>query len=393
MVFLNDIVYTCGNYLLATDDGLIKIDTSGLEKGNVEMSPISSFTFTVDSIEYLEQNISFKHSQKDINFSYSLSHYPSQAKIKYRYRLLPIEENWKTTKTTNLNYVNLQPNDYRFEIYGTNIYGQESLVGAQSFSIKQAWYHTWLFRILTVAFLGYFLYRLVRSRQITQEINLTKEMALKQQMASIKLSALKSQMNPHFIFNALGSIQYYIQKNEQDLADEYLGQFATLMRMYLDASKEDTISLADEIELLQHYIELEQMRFEDLFTYEFEIDNNCNLNTQIPTMLLQPIIENAINHGLRMRIDGNGKLIVNIQIQNKIISATVTDNGIGIDTAEKQRTQNHKSQSSNILNEKIIILKEQGLFQISAKYQNSQSNNKTYPGTQVILTIEAMKQE
>ncbi len=390
---INDLVNSNGSYYIGTDAGLVKLDSVDLNQMKLVSPPITNFSFRVNSTLHPGQDEVFEYSQNDVLFEYALTHYPSQDNIKYRYRLHPIERKWKATTATELNYVNLQPGSYQFEIYGQNSYGQENLIGSQSFTIKNAWYKTWWFRLLVLLILGYLFYYFMHSRQKINEEKLRKELEVKQQMASLKLSALKSQMNPHFIFNALGSIQYYIQKNEQDLADEYLGQFATLMRMYLDASKEDTISLSNEIELLQHYMELEQMRFEGLFTYDFDIQLDMNLNKQIPTMLLQPIIENAINHGLRRRDDGQGQLTIAISQSHNVIHAVITDNGIGMEAAKLNRTQKHKSHSSDILNEKISTLKEQGLFDISISYKNAHNVNKDFPGTQVTLTIEAMEQD
>jgi len=388
---INDLIYSNGSYFIGTDVGLVKLDSTDLKRQKEISPPITKFSFLIDSTLHHGHDAVFDNSQNDVLFEYTLTHYHSQDNINYRYRLLPIEQKWKTTMANELNYVNLQPDTYHFEIYGENSYGQESLIGSQVFTIKNAWYKTWWASLLSLLVIGYLFYKFIDLRQKKYEQELTKELEIKQQMASLKLSALKSQMNPHFIFNALGSIQYYIQKNEQNLADEYLGQFATLIRMYLDASKEDTISLSNEIELLQHYIELEQMRFEGLFTYEFEIQLDMDLNKQIPTMLLQPIIENAINHGLRMREDGQGKLILSLGTTHNGIYARITDNGIGMEAAKSIKTHKHKSHSSNILNEKISTLKEQGLFDITVSYRDAFTKESIYPGTQVELKIKTVE--
>jgi len=133
------------------------------------------------------------------------------------------------------------------------------------------------------------------------------------------------------------------------------------------------------------------MRFEGLFTYEFEIQLDMDLNKQIPTMLLQPIIENAINHGLRMREDGQGKLILSLGTTHNGIYARITDNGIGMEAAKSIKTHKHKSHSSNILNEKISTLKEQGLFDITVSYRDAFTKESIYPGTQVELKIKTVE--
>ena len=125
-------------------------------------------------------------------------------------------------------------------------------------------------------------------------------------MRSSQLSALKVQMNPHFIFNALNSIQEYILTNEKKLANSFLGKFSDLMRLYLDMSNKKSVSLAEEIKAMQLYLELEAMRFEDSFEFNLHVDENLHTDDiQIPPMIIQPYVENAIKHGLLMELAEN----------------------------------------------------------------------------------------
>src|SRR5690606_30320434 len=117
---------------------------------------------------------------------------------------------------------------------------------------------------------------------------------INRRFANLRLSALQSQMNPHFIFNSLGAIQYFIQINNEEMADEYLSNFALLMRKILEASKEKYITIEDEVQLLKLYLNLEELRFEDKFTSEIIVDDNVDSEAKLPPMMIQPFIENAI---------------------------------------------------------------------------------------------------
>ena len=132
----------------------------------------------------------------------------------------------------------------------------------------------------------------------------------------LKLENLRSQMNPHFIFNALNSIQEYILLNQKNLASDYLGKFADLIRMYLNHSTKGTITLSEEIEALNQYLELEKLRFEDSLDYQIQLPNEIDSETiEIPTMLIQPYVENALKHGLLHR-KGNRILSIKFKLDD-----------------------------------------------------------------------------
>jgi len=322
---------------------------------------------------------------------YQLTHYPSGEDITYQYQLHPIEEHPKETRATSISYLDLAPDSYTFKVSATDVYGQIHQFPDSHFTIRSAWYQLWWVWLLTLGLIGIICYKLFDRYQRRTEQQFVEINENEKRMSNLKLTALQSQMNPHFVFNALGSIQYYIQKNEAELADEYLGQFAILMRMYLDASKSQTITLSEELELLQHYINLEQMRFEELFVYEFDIAEDVDTSVSIPTMILQPIVENAINHGLRLRDDGKGKLVIKVWIRKSILHFSISDNGIGVENAKIYRKANHKSQAVNILSEKIEVLQNLGLYNLDVKY-SVLSSNVNFPGTKVVVALEEMEE-
>lgn len=162
----------------------------------------------------------------------------------------------------------------------------------------------------------------------------------------LDLKALRSQMNPHFIFNALNSVNNFIAKNDELNANKYLVRFSKLMRSILDNSDLDYIPLSKEVEVLDLYLQLENMRFPDKFSFKFEVDEQINVNDyEVPPMLIQPHIENAIWHGLRYK-ETDGILKVNLTQENDCLKITVEDNGIGRKKSQELKTKNQQSTQS-----------------------------------------------
>src|SRR6185295_7264690 len=148
-------------------------------------------------------------------------------------------------------------------------------------------------------------------------------------IAEIRMTALRSQMNPHFIFNSLNSIQHFITTKEKEEALNYLSKFSKLIRQILENSRENTVSIANELQLLQLYVQLEQLRFSNKFTYHLHTDEELDIeNTEIPPLLIQPYVENAILHGLVSK-NGNGELNLSFEKKNGALICKVEDNGIG----------------------------------------------------------------
>jgi hypothetical protein len=217
---------------------------------------------------------------------------------------------------------------------------------------------------LLMAFLSLFLlYRSFLNKKHNLELLEQKNVSeYKQQVTELEIKSLRSQMNPHFIFNSLNSIRNYIIKNEPHLASNYLAQFATLMRKILDASAQNFIYMEDEIDMLKLYLELELMRFNQRFSYTIDIDETVEqANYKIPSMVLQPFIENAIWHGLLNKEDGIGKLSISfVEVENNEdqILCTITDNGIGrVKSASfKNELKQHKSKGLEITKDRLIRL-------------------------------------
>jgi len=209
-------------------------------------------------------------------------------------------------------------------------------------------------------------------------------------VSTLELSLLQSQMNPHFIFNALGAIQFYIYNNKSAIADSYLSKFAALMRMFLESSRNKFISLEEELKLINGYVELEQLRFPDRFTYNLDIQLSEELDEyEIPSMLLQPFVENAINHGI-FHADTGGNLLVRFTENTTEIICAIDDDGIGRKAAielRKNRNQGHKSRSTQITEERLEILQKAENMYIGITYKDYSLETDGRTGTRVTMKI------
>lgn len=216
--------------------------------------------------------------------------------------------------------------------------------------------------------------------------------------AELELRALQMQMNPHFIFNALNSIQSFVMEQDLFTANSYLSKFAQLIRLFLDSSRSKFISIVEEIKLLKLYIELEKLRFDDKFDFEIEVDNTLSKYFEIPTMILQPFIENAINHGLRYKKD-KGLLKVIFSREGDYVVCIIEDNGVGRENVGKIQSntkKGYKSQGLKITSERLraynLINESEIEFTVSDKILNPKNSNEDV-GTIIKIKIPMLNQE
>jgi tetratricopeptide (TPR) repeat protein len=219
-------------------------------------------------------------------------------------------------------------------------------------------------RYLIAGFASLILFSLVAFRLYNQK----SKTAFERRVSETELKALRSQMNPHFTFNVLNSIQYYIGGNDVKSAELYLNKFSSLIRMILDQSRTPYISLKQEINMLRLYLELEEMLFENKFTYRFDVDKNLETDKiLIPGMLIQPIVENAIKHGIEHK-KGDALIKISFSSRNTTLLCNVTDNGIGRKAAETFKTEaSHRSVATSILGERMEALSS--IYNIEFEYR------------------------
>ncbi len=231
-----------------------------------------------------------------------------------------------------------------------------------------------------------------KAELITVELRETqKRLAIEKQYRDSELKALKAQMNPHFIFNALNSIQEYIMFNKKELASDYLGKFADLIRTYLQHSDTGLISIQEEIDSLKMYLDLECLRFEDSLEYTFHVSEKINKDgLHIPTMLIQPYIENAIKHGLLHKKEGRKLSVSFLSKDNNSIQCIIEDNGVGREKAKEikaKRNVLHKSFATKATQSRLELLNYRKDNKIGVEIIDLIDKNQQAIGTKVILNI------
>lgn len=235
--------------------------------------------------------------------------------------------------------------------------------------------------ILALLFAG-LLFLLYSKKQLKKRLTLEKE------LEEYKQKALHLQMNPHFVFNCLGSISSFIIQNGTEKAITYLAKFSKLMRLTLEYSKESLIPIDKEIESLQNYLELEQLRFNNKFDFQITKSKDIEDDVALPPLLLQPIVENAIIHGVVPKKE-HGKIHIDFSINNDHLICTVLDNGVGYNQSllnKKNSVTVHKSMAIDISKKRLKAIENKtsakSKFEILEQYANN-----TIAGTKVIVTI------
>lgn len=333
----NEVRYICvvdSRVYVATKEGLSVLDDSAMppplpapltyiEEMRVEGQPVAPTTYC-----------EFDESVNSISFRFIGISYRSQGAISYRYRLLGSDTAWIYTGQNNIYYSSLTPGRYMFEVQSCNAEGRWSTQSAQvRFFIRTPLWQRADVQSAGLLTFGLLLWVGVRLRLRS----IAGRNELRQRMIVVELQALRAQMNPHFIFNSLNSIQDFILDRQPREANYYLTRFARLMRMIIEYSKKTSITIGEEVEFLTTYVQLEQLRFEERFTFSLVVDPRLPLTTRIPPILLQPIVENAIKHGLTPG-HGQGALTVQFSIENDSVVCIVEDNGVGRMSAGNRRS-------------------------------------------------------
>jgi LytS/YehU family sensor histidine kinase len=212
---------------------------------------------------------------------------------------------------------------------------------------------------------------------------------LKVRQTQIEQQALLAQMNPHFVFNALNSIQKFILNSEKQAAQDYLSRFSNLMRAILENSRRSSLTVNEEIKTLELYLHIESLRFENGFDYEIHVDENAIYSFEIPTMLLQPFVENAIWHGL-MNKQKHGQIKINFRkLNDTFIECSVQDNGVGREEARRLSSterSDRKSRATQIVQERIELFNRNKKYKIELHFTDLMENDLA-TGTLVTLKI------
>ncbi|MCC7231666.1 MAG: histidine kinase [Bacteroidia bacterium] len=320
---LNDTVY------VAMTGGISRF--AALEDYNNYVPPSMGITaFRVNNIpEPCTGEHLFDASHNNLHIEFNAVSYRSKGNITYQYLLSGGSDTITSmTMAREVEFLSLPPGTYQFSVMARNSSGIWSKIPAEiHFKILPPWYNTWIFRALllvTLLFVIFFAYRLRLKK-------LQKDYRIERKQAELQLTAMRAQMNPHFIFNVMNSIRNFMQHHDTGSAEKYLISFSKLVRYTLDHSGVQEVSLEDELNALKSYSELEMQRFEQGFKFDIYVEDGIDTSDyMLPALLLQPFVENAIKHGIS-GLDRQGCISVRVGKENDRIKVIIQDNGRGID--------------------------------------------------------------
>lgn len=335
--------------------------------------------------------MSLKSDENNIEFRFEGINFRSRNLLYYMYRLTGQNDNWIRLpgNTNHVLFQGLPAGNYVFEIKAFNDKNSSgNAIIRIPFQVtepfwKKGWF--WIATVLLLAGAGFWGFRKKQADKLKKD-RLENELRLSQ------LTSLKAQMNPHFMFNALNSIQDFILLNDKSSANIYLGKFSDLMRMVLDMSNQTHITLSNELKALNLYLELEALRFEDSLEYKVNIDENLDLSDwKIPSMIVQPFVENAIKHGL-LHKRNNRRLTIDFAKPGDapVLVVTIADNGIGRKEAERinnTRGNRHTSFATGATQRRLQLLNLNNRDNIKIVYNDLADDNGNAAGTSVQIQI------
>jgi sensor histidine kinase YesM len=404
----NGLSYPIAYSLLYSNDHLFLGQKNRIEYFNTENFPKNNFSLqpTLNTLSVDTTNISgaisdnrdaikLPYYKNTINLSFSAPEFIFPERIEYAYQLAGVDNEWKYSNyfSRKVNYSNLQPGNYIFKIKAQQGGGDWNVPSKDyTIIITPPYWQTWWFRAIgLVVSIGiiYFLLRVRLQYVRKQERQKAKH---EKDLLELEAKALRSQMNPHFIFNCMNSIKSLIQQKDEDKAVRYLTTFSKLLRTVLQNSDKREISLFDEIETCRLYIQLESMRFGERFNYVFNINEAVDLKSiKVPALIIQPYIENAIWHGIMPKEEG-GTLVVTIKKNNEAICCIIDDDGVGREMSRQNKfkgeeSSTHQSRGVHLtqtrLNLDNILNQRKALVEIHDK----KDANGSATGTRVILTF------
>ncbi|NJO87580.1 MAG: histidine kinase [Chloroflexia bacterium] len=286
--------------------------------------------------------------QNNIEISYVGISYKSNKKLLYKYQLLPYDEKWKITHSTSINYSSLLPGSYEFRIMAMNESGNWSDINNSiKFTIDYPFYKKWWFYVLSVLFLTLVVF--LSLQYMLQKIR--EENKLRTELKRHAQKSIAAQLNPHFIFNSLNSLNYLILKNDKLESSKYLSKLSTYLRATFDALQKEELTLYDEIKIVSQYLKLERIRLKEKLNYEIVLDDFIDSQDyKIPGLFILPLLENAIWKRIQAKKD-QGFIKITIEKYENHILVLIEDNGIMISLEEADNEESNIEQKKQLLND------------------------------------------
>ncbi|WP_299251888.1 histidine kinase [uncultured Lacinutrix sp.] len=395
---INSIVVLENDIFFGSNMGLYQFDSNNIIKTRQTLLPYFTSVAILEKDTIIQSNYELDQTDSEIRFGFNVNGFQSNKFVNYEYKLEGYSDNWIEVED-GLDFVKfntLPAGKFTFHLRARNTFQKEYTQPISVFlKVRLPFYKTWwfytLFLIISITMVWWYFSRKTARLNAVQHQALEKA-KINQQLVFSQLENLRSQMNPHFIFNALNSIQDYIILNESKLAREYLVKFSRLIRTYLEHSQSNEVSLKEEIKALSLYLNLEKERFDDDFDYKITVDKSLNLETMfLPSLFIQPYVENALKHGL-LHKKNNKRIQLNFikdDVQNLLI-CEIIDNGIGREASENiksQRSKQHKSFATSANQKRIDLLNRSQDKKVVLEVEDIINEKREVQGTKVIITM------
>lgn len=369
----------------ATTNGIAKFNTDIEFNDETPIIKINSIRIN-ERDTLIQKDYKLDDHQRNIKISFSGILYNQLGSIIYKYRMVGVDSDWITTTQNDAQYPTLQAGNYEFLISAKSINSKWSTHKKVEFSIPQRLTEYTLYKILLLLMAACVSLLSLSFFYKGQERNRLFKLS--------QMTALRAQMNPHFVFNSLNSVQDYILRDDKRSANKYISNFSKLMRYILNASDKEYTRLVDELNALELYISIESMRFDNTLEYNFEIDPSIDPNIyEIPTMILQPYLENAINHGLKPAV---GKKILSIKVYKYMAGLLIEiyDNGVGRKQSRKTKLLNknsYVSKSTTINQKRMVLLNKINQKQNKVTFKDIYDEAGNPTGTKVEILLQTIK--
>lgn len=313
-----------------------------------------------------EKHITLAYNSNNISLHFALLNYNNTSLNKYYYLLEGADANWHESENGFLQFSNLKSGKYK--LYVSSTAQKNNAMDVLYITIGFPFYQTWWFLSLILLLFGLVVFFIGRLKAKALKEKLLLEKNYTQQIKEAEMQTLRSQMNPHFIFNTLNAINSFIVENKTEQASDYLVTFSKLVRNILENSRHENISLDKEITALELYLQLEQVRLEKSFDYYISVDENIDtISFRVPPLIIQPFVENAIWHGLRNKTVKGNVWISIVQQNEQVVVITIADDGIGREAASKLKASqiNHKSYGIEITKSRVALLHTENKIEIT----------------------------
>jgi len=382
-------IYTKGDSVFAgTPFGVTFFEADKTQIKSICELKLTDIQSRTTNWNYDQKNIKLSSQDNSLRFEYAGISFVSSGDITYYYQLKGLDSSWRSTKQNSVEYQSLPSGAYQFNIYAINKYGVKSKMITIPFSKEKTFWQLLWVRGMLIIMVGLMIWLIFKACMKTVKRTADEKILRERKIYELEQMALRSQMNPHFIFNSLNSLQQYVFAGDAIEANHFITNFSSLIRQTLYISGKKFITLDEEIQYLESYLTLERAKYENVFNFQINTGENVSENILVPPLILQPFIENSIRHGILNLKKESGKILINFWVENNSLVCVIEDNGIGRENAMRLKTNqvnSHRSKGMELVQKRIENLNSIYSVNITVSFEDVLEKDKT--GTHVKIQL------